>query len=109
MKKHPAKEAPTSRSPIERAVLAYTDSLVREGGRTPDAVFDALREELSDEEILELTYITCTYDMHATMSKALRLEFDDVDDRITEVPAPEGTATDAMAVVDDLESNEGAK
>jgi alkylhydroperoxidase family enzyme len=88
-------------SPIQRAVLAYTDCLVLEGGRVPDAVFDALRSHLSDEEILELTYITCTYDMHATMSRALRLEFDDVDDRITEVLAPEGAAVDAMAVVDD--------
>lgn len=92
-------------SPLERAVLAYTDCLVLEGGRVPDALFDALRSDLSDEEILELTYITCTYDMHATMSRALRLEFDDVDDRITEVPAPEGAAIDAMAVVDDLDKD----
>ena len=89
-------------SPTERAVLAYTDALVLQGGRVPDAVFDALRRDLSDEEILELTYITCTYDMHATMSRALRLEFDDVDDPITEVPAPEGASLDAMKVVDDL-------
>ena len=89
-------------SPLQRAVLAYADALVLEGGRVPDGVFEALRSELSDEEILELTYITCTYDMHATMSRALRLEFDDVDDPITEVPAPEGAATDAMGVVDDL-------
>ena len=95
----------TCYSPAERAVLAYTDALVLEGGRVPDAVFDALREHLTEEAILELTYITCTYDMHATMSKALRLEFDDVDDRISEVPAPEGAATDAMAVVDDIESD----
>lgn len=92
-------------SPIERAVLAYTDCLVLEGGRVPDGVFDALRKGLSEEAILELTYIVCTYDMHATMTKALRMEFDDVDDRIVEVPAPEATAqgagTDAMAVVDD--------
>jgi alkylhydroperoxidase family enzyme len=92
-------------SPLERAVLAYTDCLVLEGGRVPDGVFDTLRSDLSDEEILELTYITCTYDMHATMSRALRLEFDDVDDRITEVPAPEGAALDAMAVVDDLDKD----
>ncbi|RLC59195.1 MAG: carboxymuconolactone decarboxylase family protein, partial [Chloroflexi bacterium] len=45
--------------------------------------------------------IACTYDMHATMSRALRLEFDDVDDPITEVPAPGGAAIDAMAVIDD--------
>ena len=77
-------------SPIERAVLAYTDCLVLDGGRTPDGVFDALRAELSDEEILELTYVTCLYDLHATMCRALRLEYDDVEERIVEVPAPEG-------------------
>ena len=87
-------------SPIERAVLAYTDCLVLEGGRVPDAVFDALRAELSETEILELTYITCTYEMHATMCRALRLEFDDVDDPITEVPGPDGGSLDVMAAVD---------
>ena len=90
-------------SPVERAVLAYTDCLVLEGGRVPDAVFDALRAELNDTEILELTYITCTYDMHATMSRALRLEYDDVDDPITEVPAPEGASMDVMSAVDAAE------
>lgn len=77
-------------SPIERAVLAYTDCLVLQSGRVPDGVVEALKAELSDEEILELTYITATYDMHATMSRALRLEYDDRDDPIVEVPDPEG-------------------
>lgn len=86
-------------SPAERAVLAYTDCLVLEGGRVPDAVFSALRAHLSEEEILELTYITCMYEMHATMTRALRLEYDDVPDRIVEVPGPESGA-DAMRVVD---------
>ena len=72
----------------ERAVLAYTDCLVLEGGRTSDGVFAALQRHLSDEEILELTYITCLYDMHAVIMRALRLEFDDVDERIVEVPGP---------------------
>ena len=89
--------------PVERLVLAYTDCLVLHGGRVPDELFDKLRAALSDEEILELTYITCTYDMHATMSKALRLEYDDVDDPIVEIAAPEGASMDAMAVVEDLE------
>ena len=90
----------TCYSPVERAVLAYTDCLVLESGRVPDAVFDALRESLDDQEILELTYITCTYAMHATMSRALRLEYDDVDDPIVEVEAPEGASMDVMAAVD---------
>ena len=84
----PSWEVATCFSPVERAVLAYTDALVLNGGRTADGVFAALREHLSEEEILELTYITCMYDMHATMCRALRLEFDDRDDPIVEVPGP---------------------
>jgi alkylhydroperoxidase family enzyme len=72
----------------ERAVLAYADCLALQAGRTPDAVFAALKGFLSDEEILELTYIACLYDMHAVMSRALRTEFDDRDDPIVEVAPP---------------------
>ncbi|GAA3195427.1 carboxymuconolactone decarboxylase family protein [Actinocorallia longicatena] len=77
-------------SEVERAVLAYTDALVLGGGRVHDGVFAALKKHLPDEQILELTYTTCLYEMHATMSKALRVEFDDRDDPIVEVAAPEG-------------------
>ncbi len=77
-------------TPEERAVLAYTDALVLGGGRMHDRDFDHLREHLTDEQILELTYITLMYEMHATMARALRLEFDDRDDPIVEVAAPEG-------------------
>jgi len=42
-------------SPVERAVLAYTDELVGQGGRVQDATFSRLAEHLDDEEILELT------------------------------------------------------
>ena len=71
----------------ERAVLAYTDELIRAGGRVADGTFECLKSQLSDEEILELTYITLTYDLHATMCRALRLEYDDVEERVVEVPA----------------------
>ncbi len=87
-------------SALERAVLAYTDCLALEHGRVPDGVFDTLKAHLSDEEILELTYITATYMMHAVMSRALRLEYDDVDDPVAEVPAPEGATADVMGMVD---------
>ncbi|MEY4364862.1 MAG: hypothetical protein RLZZ305_206 [Actinomycetota bacterium] len=89
-------------SPAERAVLAYTDALVLQHGRVADGVFDALREHLSDEEILEFTYITATYAMHATMSRALRLEFDDVDDPVQERPDSRGNfaGLDVMAATD---------
>jgi alkylhydroperoxidase family enzyme len=87
-------------TPVQRAVLAYADALVLQHGRVPDGVFAALKAELSDEEILELTYVTATYMMHAVMSRALRLEYDDVDDPVTEVPAPEGATADVMGMVD---------
>lgn len=76
--------------PIERALLAYTDALVLGHGRVDEAVFDAMRTELDDEQILEFTYITTMYAMHAVISRALRLEYDDRDDPIVEVAAPEG-------------------
>ncbi len=85
---------------IERAVLAYTDALVLDRGRVPDGVFTALKAALSDEEILELTYVTCTYMMHAVMSRALRLEYDDVDERVVEIAAPERGSQDVMSMVD---------
>ena len=87
-------------SPAERAVLAYTDCLVLMGGRVPEELFAELKKHLSDEEILELTYITTTYEMHATMSRALRLEYDDVDERVVEIAAPAGASADVMSMVD---------
>jgi len=75
---------------VERLVLAYTDALAVSGGRMHDKLFAALRAHLSDEEILELTYITSLYVMHAIMSRALRTEWDDRDDPIVEVAGPEG-------------------
>ena len=80
----------------ERAVLAYADCLTLHAGRTPEPLFAALRSFLSDEEILEFTYITMLYDMHAVMSRALCTEFDDVDDPITEHAAPEGFSAEAF-------------
>ena len=77
-------------SPIERAVLAYTDALVGDGGRVSDGVFDELRRHLNDEQILEFTYVTAMYDMHAVISRALRLEYDDRPEPIVEIAAPEG-------------------
>jgi alkylhydroperoxidase family enzyme len=76
-------------SPLERALLAYTDALVLGFGRVDDAVFDAMSEHLSDEAILEFTYITMMYAMHAVISRALHLEYDARDDPIIEIAAPD--------------------
>jgi len=75
-------------------VLAYTDCLAYDHGRVPDGLFDALRAVLPDEEILELTYITTLYLQHAVMSRALRTEFDDRAEPVTEV-VTEGDNTGA--------------
>ena len=75
----------------ERVVLAYTDQLVGENGRVSDELFERLQSYLSDEQILELTYVTALYEMHAIMSRALRLEFDDRDGPVVEVPGDEAS------------------
>ncbi len=78
--------------PTERLVLAYTDCLVYDRGRVPDGLFEALRSQLEDEEILELTYIGGLYLQHAVMSRALRTEFDDRPEPVVEVFGPEAPA-----------------
>ena len=82
--------AATCFTETERLVLAYTDALVYDHGRVADEVFDALKAAIGDRALLELTYITTLYLQHAVMSRALRTEFDDVDDRIVEVAGPDG-------------------
>jgi alkylhydroperoxidase family enzyme len=86
-------------SDVERLVLAYTDCLALDRGRVPDGLFAALKSQLTDEEILDLTYVTSLYLMHAVMSRALRTEFDDRDEPIVEVAGPEGVAP--WDIVDD--------
>ena len=93
--------------PLERALLAYTDALVLSHGRVADGVFDALRERLSDQAILDFTYITMTYALHAVMSVALRTEFDDREDPIIEVAAPEGY--EAANIGRDISGRDGAR
>jgi hypothetical protein len=61
-------------------------------------VFDKLRTFWSDEEIFEFTYITTLYAMHAVITRALRMEYDNRDEPIVEIAAPEGfKATDFLS------------
>lgn len=85
----------------ERAVLAYVDAVVLEHGRVQEAVFDALRAFLDDEAILELSYAIGTYNLHATLSRALRLEYDDIPERVVEIPAP-GEAAASVDIMKDI-------
>ena len=74
--------------PLERALLAYTDALVSEHGRVDPAVITVLRQHLTDKAILEFSYVTALYMAHGTLIRALRLEYDDVDDPVVDVPVP---------------------
>ncbi len=71
-------------------MLAYADCLAQAGGRVPLEVFDKLKTFWNDEQIFEFTYITCLYDMHAVITRALRMEYDNRPDPIVEIAAPEG-------------------
>ena len=84
----------------DRAILAYADELTLADGRVQDATFAALREHLSDDATLELTYAVATYGMHATICRALRLEYDDIDERVVEIAAPSSAgAADVMGQI----------
>jgi alkylhydroperoxidase family enzyme len=83
----------------DRAILAYTDEVAGAGGRVQDETFAALKTVLSDEAILELTYAVGTYLLHATVCRALRLEYDDIDERVVEIAAPAGASQDVMSQI----------
>jgi alkylhydroperoxidase family enzyme len=74
---------------LERLVLGYTDDLVA-GGRVPEDRAAALKEALSDVELLELTFTVATYVGSAILSRALRIEYDDRADPVVEIPSPTG-------------------
>jgi alkylhydroperoxidase family enzyme len=72
----------------ERAVLAYVDANILERGRVHDHVIAELRKVLSEEQLIGLSFTINFYAMHARSCKALRLEYDDVPERLVEIPAP---------------------
>lgn len=72
----------------ERAVLAYADCIALDHGRTPDGLFAELQDHFDAEQLIELTYIASMFMMNAGMIRALRLEHDDYDERVREMPSP---------------------
>jgi alkylhydroperoxidase family enzyme len=57
----------------ERAALAFTDASTREV-EVPDAVFDELQRHFSERQVVELTVLVGTYNMHTRMCQALRID-----------------------------------
>ena len=84
----------------ERAVLAYTDALVGGDGRVPDALFDELQDAPLRRGDPRADLHHGMYEMHAIMSRALRLEFDDRDDPIVEIAGdPSSLAADVGRMI----------
>jgi alkylhydroperoxidase family enzyme len=57
----------------ERSALAYADAMTRDI-EVPDAVFDALRPHFNERQIVELSVLIGTYNMHTRVFTALRID-----------------------------------
>jgi 4-carboxymuconolactone decarboxylase len=60
-------------SPRERAALAYADAMTRDV-TVPDEVFDELRPHFNERQIVELTVLIGTYNMHTRVFTALAID-----------------------------------
>lgn len=75
-------------TPRERAALAVVDAIAGDDGRVHDDVYADVQAHFDTEEILTLVYFVNLYILHATTCRALQLEYDDVPERIVEIPKP---------------------
>ena len=66
-------EASQRFTPRDRAVLAYADSMTRDIDVT-DNIFDALKPFFDERQIVELTVLIGTYNMHARVMCALQVD-----------------------------------
>jgi alkylhydroperoxidase family enzyme len=57
----------------QRAALAYTDTMTREV-QVPDAVFGELKRHFTEKQIVELTVLIGTYNMHTRVLQALEID-----------------------------------
>jgi 4-carboxymuconolactone decarboxylase len=54
-------------------VLAFSSTSTRDVD-VPDDVFEALRSHFNERQIVELTVLTGTYNMHTRMCQALKID-----------------------------------
>ena len=59
----------------QRAVLAYTDAMTRDV-QVPGDVFDPLKTHFTDQQIVELTVLIGTYNMHTRVLQALEIDLE---------------------------------
>ena len=57
----------------ERAALAFTDASTRDVD-VPEPIFEGLRPHFNERQIVELTVLAGTYNMHTRMCQALRID-----------------------------------
>lgn len=62
-------------SPDERAALAYADAMTRDVA-VPDDVFAAVRKHFDEREIVELSVLIGTYNMHNRVMLALQIDLE---------------------------------
>lgn len=74
---------------VERQVLAFTDAMNFENGRVHTRLYEQLSRSLPEDQILSLGYFINLYALHARTCRAFRMEYDNVPDRIVEIPKPE--------------------
>lgn len=60
-------------TPRDRAVLAYADSMTRDID-VPDKIFDGLKPFFDERQLVELTILIGTYNMHARVMCALQVD-----------------------------------
>jgi alkylhydroperoxidase family enzyme len=61
--------------PVERAVLAYTDSMTREI-HVPDAIFNAVKPHFNEREMVELTATIGAYNLVSRFLEAMQIDHD---------------------------------
>jgi 4-carboxymuconolactone decarboxylase len=59
----------------ERAALAYTDAMTRDV-EVPDPVFTELRRHFDERQVVELTVLIGTYNMHTRVFGALKIDLE---------------------------------
>jgi 4-carboxymuconolactone decarboxylase len=60
-------------APVERAALAYVDAMTTDV-QVPDDVFNALRNHFDEPQIVELSVLVGTYNMHTRVMAALAID-----------------------------------
>ena len=58
---------------LQRAVLAYADAMTQQID-VPDAIYSELGRYFSERQIVELTVLVGAYNMHARVTRALRID-----------------------------------